>query len=452
MNKIQPRLPKGMRDILPADMQRRHHVIRTITDVFETFGFEPIQTPVMELNEILMGKYGEDAEKLIYHAAHPGSDDELALRYDLTVPLTRFYAMHENDLTLPFKRYHIAPVWRAERPQQGRFREFYQCDADIIGIPGRDADAEVIAVTVTGIQRLGFRDFVTKINSRSLLTAIGQFAGVEGVQLSNLYRTIDKADKIGLDGVRAEFLKNGMPEAMVSKLLNLIAAAQGQTGIAVGRRTVGYLREEMGDLQIAQDALNELDALLDNLELIGGLDQNIGLDFTMVRGLSYYTGPIFETVLISDDPEERVGSVSGGGRYDDMIGMFRKESLPTVGTSFGIERLIHIMNTREMYPSTLGKTVVQVLVSVFSPEMRAASVSLAMALRNAGVHTELYMQDKALGKQFTYADKKGVPLVGIVGPDESVAGVVKFKRLSDAKEVTVNREQAADAVRELLTT
>lgn len=450
MNKIQPRLPRGMRDILPADMQRRHHVIRTITDVFETFGFEPIQTPVMELNQTLMGKYGEDAEKLIYHAKHPGSDDELALRYDLTVPLTRFFTMYENELPIPFKRYHIAPVWRAERPQRGRYREFYQCDADIIGIPGREADAEIIAVTVTGIQRLGFKDFVTKINSRKLLTAIGQFAGVEGQQLSDLYRTIDKTDKIGLNGVRTEFLKNGLPEAIIDRMLKLIAAAQGEAGIAAGRRTVGYLREEMGDLEIASSALDELDALLNNLEMIGGLDQNIGLDFTMVRGLSYYTGPIFETGLLSDDPEERVGSISGGGRYDDLIGMFRKESIPTVGTSFGIERLIDLMDKRGLYPSSLGKTVVQVMVSIFSPETRAASVSVATLLRNAGIHTELYMQDKGLGKQFTYADKKGIPLVAIVGPDEQAAGVVKFKRLSDALETTVNREQAAETVRQLL--
>lgn len=450
MNKIQPRLPKGMRDILPADMQRRHHVIRTITDVFETFGFEPIQTPVMELNEILMGKYGEDAEKLIYHATHADSKEELALRYDLTVPLTRFFAMHENELPLPFKRYHIAPVWRAEHPQRGRFREFYQCDADIVGLSGREADAEIIAVTVTGIQRLGFKDFVTKINSRKLLTAIGQFAGVEGEQLSNLYRTIDKTDKIGLDGVRKEFLQNGFAEEIVNKILKLIAAAQGQTGVAAGRRTIGYLREEMGDLETSLAALDELDTLLNNLEMIGGLDQNIGLDFTMVRGLSYYTGPIFETGLLSDDPEERVGSVSGGGRYDDLIGVFRKESLPTVGTSFGIERLIVLMDKRNLYPSTLGKTVVEVLVSVFSPEMRATSVGLATTLRNAGVHTELYMQDKQLGKQFTYADKKGIPLVAIVGPDEQAAGKVKFKRLSDAKETIVSRENAGQAARELL--
>jgi histidyl-tRNA synthetase len=439
-----------MRDILPADMQRRHHVIDTITEVFETFGFEPIQTPVMELNEILMGKYGEDAEKLIYHAKHPGSDDELSLRYDLTVPLTRFFAMHENELALPFKRYHIAPVWRAENPQRGRYREFYQCDADIVGIPGAVADAEVIALTVTGIQGLGFADFVTKINSRKLLTAIGEFAGVEGEQLSNLYRTIDKADKIGLNGVRKEFLQNGMPEATVNKMLNLIAAAQGQAGVAAGRRTLGFLREEMGELETAAQALNELDALLDNLEMFGTLDPNIGLDFTMVRGLSYYTGAIFETGLTSADPEERVGSVSGGGRYDDLIGMFRKESLPTVGTSFGIERLIVLMDKRGLYPSTLGKTVVQVLVSVFSADTRAASVGVATALRNAGIRTELYMQDKALGKQFTYADKKGIPLVAIIGPDEQAAGKVKFKRLADATETTVSVENAGQAARDLL--
>src|SRR5260221_7682809 len=195
MVQIKPRLPSGMRDFLPADVLRRQYVINTVASVFETYGYEPIQTPVMELQETLMGKYGEDAEKLIFNAKHPQGKEDLALRYDLTVPLARFFGMHEPELMLPFKRYHIAPVWRAERPQRGRFREFYQCDADIVGIAGMEADAESISVVVNVLQKLGFTDFQVKVNNRKLLTGIGQYAGLSGDGLANLYRSIAKFDK-----------------------------------------------------------------------------------------------------------------------------------------------------------------------------------------------------------------------------------------------------------------
>jgi len=450
MSKIQPRLPKGMRDYLPADMQRRQYVIAAITDVYQSFGFEPIQTPVLELSETLLGKYGEDAEKLIFNAQHPGGKEALSLRYDLTVPLTRYFAMYENDLPLPFKRYAIAPVWRAERPQRGRFREFYQCDADIIGIVGMEADAEAIAVTVTGIRRLGFTDFVTKINTRKLLNGIGQYAGITGDALGSLYRTIDKTDKIGLDGVREEFRANGFAEAVITRMIDLLAMSADQIGVEAGRRTITELRTRMADAPATGEALDDLEMLLGYLDDMGGLSANIGLDFTMVRGLSYYTGPIFESILRSDNPEERVGSISGGGRYDDLIGLYRKESLPTVGTSLGIERLIVIMDERGMYPANLGRTVVQALVTVFNAETRAESMRLATQLREAGLHTELYMQDKPLGKQINYADKKGVALVAVIGPDELAAGNVKLKRLADGQEIVVPRAEAGERARALL--
>jgi len=450
MSKIQPRLPKGMRDYLPADMQRRQYVIAAITDVYQSFGFEPIQTPVLELSETLLGKYGEDAEKLIFNAQHPGGKEALSLRYDLTVPLTRYFAMYENDLPLPFKRYAIAPVWRAERPQRGRFREFYQCDADIIGIVGMEADAEAIAVTVTGIRRLGFTDFVTKINTRKLLNGIGQYAGITGDALGSLYRTIDKTDKIGLDGVREEFRANGFAEAVITRMIDLLAMSADQIGVEAGRRTITELRTRMADAPATGEALDDLETLLGYLDDMGGLSAYIGLDFTMVRGLSYYTGPIFESILRSDNPEERVGSISGGGRYDDLIGLYRKESLPTVGTSLGIERLIVIMDERGMYPANLGRTVVQALVTVFNAETRAESMRLATQLREAGLHTELYMQDKPLGKQINYADKKGVALVAVIGPDELAAGNVKLKRLADGQEIVVPRAEAGERARALL--
>src|SRR5258706_1678934 len=218
-----------MRDFLPADVLRRQYVMDTVAQVFQTFGYEPLYTPVMELNETLLGKYGEDAEKLIFHAKHPQGNEELALRYDLTVPLARALGMHESDILLPFKRYQIAPVWRAERPQRGRFREFYQCDADTVGIAGMEADAEAVSVIAAAMRKLGFEDFRVKINNRKLLTGIGQYAGLTGDALSNLYRSIDKVDKIGADGVKTEMIKGGISEEVVSKIAQLLFETPGAT-------------------------------------------------------------------------------------------------------------------------------------------------------------------------------------------------------------------------------
>ena len=238
---ITPRLPKGMRDFTPADMLRRSYVFDAIADVFQIFGFEPIQTPVMEMHETLMGKYGDDAEKLIYQAQHVDGKESLALRYDLTVPLARFYAQHESELALPFRRYHIAPVWRADRPQRGRYREFYQCDADIVGASGADADSEIVSLIVAALERLGFNDFLVKVNHRKLLTGIGQYAGLTGDALGSLYRTIDKTDKIGLDGVRDEFRKNGLDEAIISRMIELLAATQMASDMSSSLQVIGAI-------------------------------------------------------------------------------------------------------------------------------------------------------------------------------------------------------------------
>ena len=451
MNKIKPQLPSGMRDYLPADVLRRQYVINTVSEVFETYGYEPLQTPVMELQETLMGKYGEDAEKLIFNAKHPGGKEDLALRYDLTVPLARAFGMHESQLMMPFKRYQIAPVWRAERPQRGRFREFFQCDADTVGISGMEADAESISLVVTTLQRLGFNDFLIKLNNRKLLTGIGQYAGLSGEPLANLYRSIDKLDKIGVDGVKEEMIKGGVDSAVVSKVMDLIAntRAGDSVGYEAGAESINVLRETLAGIESAGQALDELTDVLKFLKAMHVPGELIDLDVSVVRGLGYYTGPIFEAMLTSDDPEERVGSVSGGGRYDDLIGLFRKEPLPTVGVSVGIERLIVLMDKRNLYPPDLNRTVVEVLVTVFGPDTRDEAIGLASALRASGIKTELFMQQAKIGKQFGYADKKGIPVVALLGPDEIARGDVKFKRLADQQEIVVPRVEAALAVRRL---
>jgi histidyl-tRNA synthetase len=438
--KIQPRLPKGMRDFLPQEMIKREYVFNVVREVFHLYGFEPLQTPVLELHETLMGKYGEDAEKLIFNAQHPGGKEELALRYDLTVPLARVVAQYQNEITLPFKRYQLSPVWRAERPQRGRYREFYQCDADIVGVQGMNADAEIIGLVVTALTRLGFPQFSVKINNRKLLTAIGEYAGLQEEALSNLYRSIDKFDKIGADGVREELNTRGIPSEVTARIMELITARHP------GLEQLDYLEEFLSNLPSAQEAIRELRQLSDHLMDAGVSMQNYEFDLTMVRGLGYYTGPIYETIIT----EPNLGSVTGGGRYDDLVGLFRGESLPTTGTSLGIERIIDLMDVLNLYPAEFGGTVVQVMVTVFDEETRSASTKLAAELRSNGVNTELYLQDKNVGRQLNYADKKGIPLVALLGSEEIAQGNVKFKRLRDGEEVTVARAGAADTVRTLL--
>ncbi len=438
--KIVPRVPKGMRDFLPADMLKREYVFGIVREVFHLYGFEPLQTPIIELKETLYGKYGEDAEKLIYSAQHPGGKEEVALRYDLTVPLSRVVAQYENQIKLPFKRYQLSPVFRAERPQRGRYRELYQCDADIVGIGGMVADAEIISLITTALRRLGFTEFVVKINNRKLLTGMGKYSGVTEAQLPDLYRSVDKFDKIGAEGVQKELLERGIAQDAVSRMIELITTRQ--PGIA----NLDYVEQVMDDIPAATEGLRELRELAAYLEASDVPAENYEFDFTMVRGLGYYTGPIFETVIT--DPN--LGSVTGGGRYDDLIGMFRKESLPTVGTSLGIERIIDLMDILGLYPLNIVGTVVEALVTVFNDSSRAAASKLAANLRAGGVCTELYMQDKALGKQFEYANKKNIPLVAIQGPEEIAAGVVKLKRLSDGSEVTVPLNDVVEKITSMI--
>lgn len=436
--RIAPRTPRGFRDFLPETMLRRNYVTNAITEVFHRFGFEPVGTPILELRETLFGKYGEDAEKLIFSAQHGRSTkDPLAMRYDLTVPLARVVAQYENQLTLPFKRYHIAPVFRGERPQRGRYREFYQCDADIVGIASMQADAEIVTMIYRILKKLGFPQFSIKINHRKLLSAMGEFSGVPKSQLPDLYRSVDKFDKIGAAGVKQELIERGIDSESVSRMMDLIQAHEP------GSRSLDVIAAAIAP---GDNGLDELRELAGWLAVAGIPPENYDFDFTMVRGLGYYTGPIFETVI----SQPNLGSVTGGGRYDDLIGLFRKQSLPTTGTSLGIERIIDLMNELDLYPAALGGTLVQVLVTVFNEETRRASMKIASQLRQAGINTELYFETRKLGRQLAHADKKGIPIAAIAGPAEIEAGTVKLRRLRDGREITATVEGAAATVAALL--
>ncbi len=434
---IKPRQPKGMRDFLPGDLLKREYVFDTVIDVFETFGFEPLQTPALELRETLHGNLGADAEKQIFYAQHPKAREELALRYDLTVPLARVVAQYEGQLSMPFRRYHIAPVWRSERPQRGRYREFYQCDADIVGVASMAADAEIVSLVVTALRRLGFVRFEVQINNRKILTGIGEYVGVPRELRGDLYRSVDKLDRIGADGVRQELAENRIPAGAIDRMMALLEMREG------GFQALGHLREELAGIAIAQEGIRELEEMAAHLEAFAVPPETYTFDVAMVRGLGYYTGPVFETIIT----EPNLGSVTGGGRYDGLIGMFRQESLPTTGTSLGIERIIDLMDELNLYPPQLRETVVQVLVTVFGEETRPASQRFATQLREAGIRTEVSLETRKIGRQTAYADRKGIPVVAYLGPDEIAAGAVTLKRLRDGEERTIPQAAAADAVR-----
>ena len=432
---IKPSVPRGMRDILPEQMIRRQYVIDVIRDVFEEFGFEPLQTPALELSEVLTGKYGPDAEKLIYQAGHAGGREDLSLRYDLSVPLCRVVAMHPQ-LPKPFKRYQIDPVWRAERPQKGRYRQFFQCDADTVGTESMLADAENVTLIYQVLTRLGFEQFEININDRKLITGIGQFAGVPDAQLGGLYRSIDKLDKIGLAGVRDELAANQIPEPVIEKLLPLLQI-EGDTATVLNA-----LSEQLGDSEVAREGIAELEELNSYLTTLGVPDEFYRINVSMVRGLEYYTGPIYETVV----EEPKIGSITGGGRYDELIGSFSKQGYPATGTSFGIERIIDVMEEFDMFPAAIGKTVTQVLVTIFDAEVTQESLKLATLLRQDGIRTEVYCRPARLSTQIKYADTKGIPYAVILGSDEVEAGTVAIRDLANREQQIVPREELVECI------
>ena len=413
-------LPKGSRDLMPAMMNRRLMVIETVREVFARYGFEPLETPAFERIETLTGKYGDEGEKLMFRILKRGEGGEkgevdLALRYDLTVPLARVVAMNPG-IPLPFKRSQIQPVWRAERPQKGRFREFYQCDVDTIGTDSPVADAECIAVVHDALTALGLSDFTIRLNHRQILRALAEAIGATEQETSML-QAIDKLDKIGRDGVQKELLERGFTEHQVSDLWKYLDGAP----IPGTAESETHLREI-------------LDIALD----LGVDSDRVKIDRTLARGLDYYTGPVFETVLNGGYS----GSISGGGRYDGLIGMFSgKGDVPAVGVSLGIERIFMLMEEMGLMPDT--QTSTQVWATVFSPETRSSTLEAAAILRQAGIRVQVSTRTGKLGKQFKDASSRGVPFALVCGPDEAASGTVVLKNLGTGEQFTGTPEQVA---------
>ena len=424
--KIQPQRLKGFRDLLPATMFVRQHVISTLKGIFEMHGFVPLETPSLEYASTLEGKYGED-ERLIYKFEDKGKR-MVGLRYDLTVPLARVVAMHQNELQFPWKRYQINPVWRGENPQFGRYREFYQCDIDIVGSPSMLADAEILSIYGEAMEALGFTEYRILVNNRKLLTGLAHTAGLDSAGASTAIRAIDKLDKIGPEGVRGEMVRNGMAQDVAARVLKLY-----MTGGEVRsfQDNFGLLAELSGPLKENPEATKGLDELRQLFEALGATDGNLDrfrLSTTLARGLDYYTGPVYEVVV--DEP--KIGALGGGGRYDNLMSLFSGRDLPTTGGSFGMERIIDVLESLGMVQPTLTRS--RALVTVFdsSTESMAASLKMASNLRKRGVPCEIYLNpgDK-VGKQLGYADKLGIPFAIIQGPDEIASNQATIKSLKE---------------------
>lgn len=436
MSKIKPQIPKGFRDFLPSQKVTRQHVIDTIRNVFEVFGFEPLETPALEYASILEGKYGEEGEKLIYKFEDRGGR-KVALRYDLTIPLSRVIAMYPT-LPKPFKCYQISPVWRADKPQKGRFREFWQCDADIVGSESMFADAEVITTIHHILKALNFKQFTIKINNRKLLNGIAQSLGFPVEKITSLLRIIDKLDKKGMEGIKDEMRQQGFPDENINNILELFIVSKGNHNELV------YLKSRFSDSPLVREGIQELDELFSHLSSMDVDSNGYCFDLSLARGLDYYTGPIFETTV--DEP--KIGSISGGGRYDNLIGMFSDTDFPATGSSFGLERVIAVMEELNIVPS--HATTTEVLMTRFSPDMHQDSLQVASALRSAGIKTDVYFTHDKLKKQLTYASNKGIPIVIIQGPDEKKDSKVMLRNMIKGIQKTVALDDLAFTIKQEL--
>jgi histidyl-tRNA synthetase len=426
--------PSGTRDFLPDDVRRREYVIGIVRSVYERYGFEPLETPAFENIETLLGKYGEEGNRLIFKILKRGEHEQsgeadLALRYDLTVPLARVIAQYQNDLPKFFKRYQIQPVWRADRPARGRFREFYQCDIDSMGSTSPVAEVDQLAAVSDVLAQIGFTDFIVRLNHRGVLSGLLNAAGVAANQHPDALVALDKLDKIGPEGVAREFAARGIPLAIAERCLERFAVPAAE----LPAETVRRLEEALGGDDAAVANLREI-MLLTAATSAGS---RIRIDLNLARGLSYYTGAIMEIVV-----PDLAGSLGGGGRYDNLVGMFLGRDVPACGFSLGLERIIVVMTERNMFPDSVVRGTVDVMVTLWNEASRADALTLAGELRAAGLRVDVYPEADKLGKQFKYASGRNVPFVAIVGDDERAQGRVSIKDLRSGDQQTVDRSEA----------
>ena len=432
-----PSIPKGTRDFGPVEMAGRNYIFDVVRTVFHRYGYQCIETPSMENLGTLLGKYGEEGDKLLFRIQNSGEKAALApekgLRYDLTVPFARFVVQHQNEISFPFKRYQIQPVWRADRPQKGRYREFYQCDVDVIGSKSLLNELELVQIVDDVFGRLGVRVCI-KINNRKILAGLAEVSG-QPDKLVDITVAIDKIDKIGLDAVKQELSEKGLPEAAVS-LIEPVLTLSGTTGEKLAR-----MREILAPSPTGMKGLEEVETLF-SLIAGAGIRQAVELDLSLARGLNYYTGAIFEVKAL----DWAIGSICGGGRYDDLTGIFGLPDTSGVGISFGADRIYDVLKGLDLFPKD-GSSSAMVLLTNMGEKEVAYAVPIAASLRRAGIACEIYPDTAKLKKQFEYADRKGIPYLAIIGDQEMTDGTVTLKNLASGQQRRLDKDALAAALR-----
>ena len=443
-----PNIPKGTRDFSPLEMAKRNYIFNTIKDVYTLYGFQQIETPAMETLGTLMGKYGEEGDKLLFKVLNSGDylnkieDKELlernslhlasrlcekGLRYDLTVPFARYVVMHREELQLPFKRYQIQPVWRADRPQKGRYREFYQCDADVVGSDSLLNEVELMQIVDTVFSRFGVRVQI-KINNRKILSGIAEVIGAAD-KIVDITVAIDKLDKIGIDNVNLELREDGLTEDQIEKLQPIISLA------GTNEEKLTVIAEVLKDSETGLKGVEETKFILDSLKT-SGLKNEIQLDLTLARGLNYYTGAIFEVKAL----DVQIGSITGGGRYDNLTGIFGMPGLSGVGISFGADRIYDVLNQLDLYPKEAVNGT-QLLFINFGEKETAYCLPIAAKARQAGIRTEVFPDSAKMKKQMSYANAKQIPFVALVGENEINEGKVTLKDMTTGEQMLVTADE-----------
>lgn len=445
-----PSIPKGTRDFGPAEMARRNYIFDTIRNVYALYGFRQIETPSMENLSTLMGKYGEEGDKLLFKILNSGDflrgidtaeftgegSPKLAaqlcekgLRYDLTVPFARYVVQHREELTLPFRRFQIQPVWRADRPQKGRYREFYQCDADVVGSDSLLNEVELMQIVDEVFRRFGIRVCI-KINNRKILTGIAEMIG-QANKIVDITVAIDKLDKIGLENVNRELADDGIPAEAI-QLLQPIIQLSGSNA-----EKIATMREVLKDSEIGLKGIEEVEFVLNTLSsVVSGLSAEVELDLTLARGLNYYTGCIFEVKAL----DVEIGSITGGGRYDNLTGIFGMPGLSGVGISFGADRIYDVLNQLELYPQEIT-TATQLLFVNFGQAEAAYVLPALAAARRAGIRAEIYPEASKMKKQMQYANARQIPFVALAGESEMAASTFTLKNMQTGEQTAVTTEQ-----------
>jgi histidyl-tRNA synthetase len=443
---------RGTRDFLPDDVRRREFVVRHVRAVYERYGFEPLETPAIENIETLLGKYGEEGNRLIFKILRRGEREasgeaDLALRYDLTVPLARVVARYRGDLPKFFKRYQIQPVWRADRPARARFREFYQCDIDTVGSSSPLVEAEQIAAVSDVLKMLGFADFAIRLNHRGVLAGLLESSGIDPARHVDALVALDKRDKIGEEGVLREMIARGIDEHAALRGLRLVQPAGGDADRlppteAIQAMALRGLNATSAHRE-ALEALEQIARMTEDTAAAG----HVVFDPSLARGLSYYTGAIMEIAV-----PDLAGSLGGGGRYDELVGMFLGQRLPACGFSLGLERIIVVMAERSMFPAEISRSAVDVLVTFWNDAAAGETLALASELRAGGLRVDVYPEADRLGKQFRYASSRNVPLVAVLGDDERARNEVAVKDLRTGAQTAVARAEVVGFVRQQLRT